>query len=80
MLRLAVEILHYQDILNLNKEISRSDLWRMTSNIEKLFDYMPYEEIDSLKLFQAYLEEFKDFLREDKDNFKERMQVDHLRS
>ena len=37
---------------------------RMADNIEKLLDYLPCEEIDSLKIMQNYLSEYRQFIRD----------------
>ena len=61
MLRLAVELLHFVR----EKDLSQvEELHRTCLNIEKLFDFMPYEEVDTLKLVQTYLDEFKQFIRD----------------
>lgn len=45
---------------------------RMADNIEKLFEYLPCEELDTLNLGQNYLGEYRLFIREKDDN-KERV-------
>lgn len=84
MLRLSVELLHYQgDQALLSGEqvqaaLKEDDLWRMAGNIEKLFSYMPYEEVESLKLFQNYLSEYREFIRDSGSNKSKRSQIEYL--
>ena len=76
MLRLAVELLHFVR----EKDLSQvEELHRTCLNIEKLFDFMPYEEVDTLKLVQTYLDEFKQFIRDGSTlDSKEQVKIDYL--
>ena len=41
---------------------------RMADNIEKLFDYLPADETDTLKLAQSHMAEYRQFIRDKDDN------------
>ncbi|CDW73876.1 UNKNOWN [Stylonychia lemnae] len=78
MMRLSVELLHYQDYQVYERELEVGDLMRMADNVEKLFEYLPVEEIDTLKLAQNYMAEYRLFIR-DKDDNKERIHLNYLK-
>lgn len=39
----------------------------MANNIDKLLEYLPFDEFDTLKLTLSYLQEFRTFIKEKSD-------------